>query len=98
MGEQPNCVETLSLWPLSGRFGGETEDLSCMNDTWSFHFPSNEWRKLTCIGDIPSPRHRHAATMIGDIMYVYGGKAMNESILDDFYALNLTNKFLSHSR
>ncbi|KAG9101660.1 Negative regulator of mitotic exit [Ceratobasidium sp. UAMH 11750] len=31
------------------------------------------WTKLTCIGFIPIPREGHAAALVGDVMYVFGG-------------------------
>ena len=79
---------------LKCRFGGETENM-CMNDTWSFDPCSGEWLKLECIGQLPSPRSRHGAAIIGDIMYIYGGKEMEGAVLNDFYALKLTSLFLS---
>ena len=50
-----------------------------------------EWTKLQCTGPIPSPRGGHAAVLIDDVMYVFGG-FNGETYLDDLYALRLSSE------
>lgn len=60
-------------------------DASCVNDTRCFQYLFNQWSESNCLGDIPAPRHRHAATVIDDIMYIYGinvqGHTLNDLLL-----------------
>lgn len=41
-------------------------------------------------GKPPTPRHGHTATVIGNLMYVIGGKG-DEGACGDIYTLNLGN-------
>lgn len=62
------------------------------NDTWVFDTSSNTWDELECIGDIPSPRSAHAATVIYDTMFVFGGRAYsNGPALGDLYTHSISN-------
>ena len=62
------------------------------NDTWSFNISTRKWTELQCTGSIPSPRRGHAAVVIDDIMYVFGGSTIDETYLCDLTALNLSSK------
>ena len=73
------------------RFGGCENEL-LFNDTWSFNIPTQKWTELQCTGSIPSPRSSHAAVLIDDVMYVFGGNAADGTILGDLTALNLSSK------
>ncbi len=46
------------------------------------------------MGSIPSPRRGHAAVLIDDFMYVFGGRAVDGTSLGDLTALNLSSKLL----
>ena len=48
------------------------------------------WSNLKCGGVVPSPRHSHVSTVVGDEVYVYGGMEAI-SCLFDLYKLNMTN-------
>ncbi|KAN0105725.1 hypothetical protein V8E52_010737 [Russula decolorans] len=61
------------------------------NDTWSFDISTRKWTELQCTGSIPSPRGSHAAVLVDDVMYVFGGYS-GESFLDDLYALQLSTQ------
>ena len=74
------------------RFGGYGESCNFFNDTWSFNISARKWTKLQCTGSIPSPRFGHAAVLIGEIMYVFGGVAPSGTILGDLAALNLSSE------
>jgi hypothetical protein len=72
------------------RFGG-CADPHNFNDTWSFHISTRKWAKLQCTGTIPSRRAGHAAVLVDDILYVFGG-FMGETHLDDLIALQLSSE------
>ena len=76
------------------RFGGGG-DQHCYNDTWSFDISTRKWTELQCTGFIPSPRVRHAAVLVDDVMYVFGEFSTDEGYLDGLYALQLTSECLS---
>ena len=70
------------------RFGC-CDDPHNFNDTWSFNISTRKWTELQCTGSIPSPRAGHAAVLVGDVMYVFGGRADNSTYPGDLTALNL---------
>jgi hypothetical protein len=72
------------------RFGGYTGRHS-LNDTWSFNISTRKWTELQCTGSVPSPRTSHAAVLVDDVMYVFGGDA-DRAKLGDLTALNLSSK------
>jgi hypothetical protein len=72
------------------RFGGVGNRYR-HNDTWSFDISTRKWTELQCTGSIPSPRSNHAAVLVDDIMYVFGGWS-GETFLDDLYALQLSSE------
>ncbi len=74
------------------RFGGKTKGLHWLNDTWSFDISTRKWTELQCTGSIPSPRGHHAAVLVDDVMYVFGGDAFDGTYLGDLTALNLSSK------
>jgi hypothetical protein len=73
------------------RFGGN-DSRHDYNDTWSFDISTRKWTELQCTGSIPSPRSGHAAVLIDDIMYVFGGFTMDKTYLDDLVALQLSSE------
>jgi N-acetylneuraminic acid mutarotase len=73
------------------RFGGRG-DPHDFNDTWSYNISTRKWTELHCTGSIPSPRAGHAAALIGDVMYVFGGGTHDDTYLGDLTALNLSSK------
>jgi len=95
--QQPcHRVRTLSSSPsplivISCRFGGG-EYPHWYNDTWSFDISTRKWTELQCTGSIPSPRGAHAAVLVEDVMYVFGGIANDGTSLGDLTALNLSSK------
>ena len=73
-------------------FGGYGGACTIFNDTWLFNVSARKWTKLQCTGSIPSPRFGHAAVLIGDVMYVFGGSAPDGTRLGDLAALNLSSE------
>ena len=43
------------------------------NDMWAFNIEEETWTFVYQKGNIPTPRSGHSATLIGDLMYVFGG-------------------------
>ena len=72
------------------RFGGSDHEHH-YNDTWSFDISTRKWTELQCTGSIPSSRSNHAAVLVDDVMYVFGGFG-SETYLDDLYALQLSSE------
>jgi N-acetylneuraminic acid mutarotase len=72
------------------RFGG-VGDKHLYNDTWSFDISTRKWTELQCTGSIPSPRSGHAAVLVDDVLYVFGGYT-GETYLGDLYALQLSSE------
>ncbi len=76
----------------SCRFGGG-DSPHWYNDTWSFNISTRKWTELQCTGSIPPPRVDHAAVLVSDVMYVFGGHAIDNTNLGDLTALNLSSKW-----
>ena len=76
------------------RFGGGGGDdgRHYFNDTWSFDISARKWTELRCTGPIPSPLVGHAAVLVDNIMYIFGGRAAGATKLGDLAALNLSSK------
>ena len=74
------------------RFGGYGGSHNLFNDTWSFNIPTRKWTELQCTGSIPSPRAGHGAVLVGDVMYVFGGRTSDGTYLGDLTAFNLSSK------
>ncbi|THV06018.1 hypothetical protein K435DRAFT_711984 [Dendrothele bispora CBS 962.96] len=72
-------------------FGG-TDGQYHYNDTWSFDLNTRQWSELTCIGFIPAPREGHAAALVDDVMYVFGGRGVDGKDLGDLAAFKLSNQ------
>ncbi|KAI0046599.1 hypothetical protein FA95DRAFT_1679639 [Auriscalpium vulgare] len=72
-------------------FGG-TDGQYHYNDTWMFDVPTRRWKELQCIGYIPSPREGHAAALVDDVMYVFGGRGVDGKDLGDLTAFKLSSQ------
>ena len=61
-----------------------------LNDVWFFIPSSKLWIWVDdCKGDIPSPRERHAACLVDDVMYIFGGLKDNNISSNDLYAFKI---------
>jgi DNA repair exonuclease SbcCD ATPase subunit len=72
-------------------FGG-TDGVHWFNDVWSYSPQTNSWTQLECIGYIPSPREGHAAALVGDVMYIFGGRTEEGSDLGDLAAFRISSR------
>jgi N-acetylneuraminic acid mutarotase len=75
------------------RFGG-TDGNYHYNDTWMLDIASRRWTELECIGYLPSPREGHAAALVDDVMYVFGGRGIDGQDLGDLAAFKLSSECL----
>ena len=77
------------------RFGG-TDGQYHYNDIWSFDLRSRKWTELQCIGHIPSPREGHAAAIVDDVIYVFGGRGIDGKDLGDLAAFKISSTYRSN--
>ena len=73
-------------------FGG-TDGKYHYNDTWSFDLRTRKWSELQCIGFIPSPREGHAAAIVGNVIYVFGGRGVDGKDLGDLAAFKISSAY-----
>ena len=94
MGQATTATRWLIKLPTrSSRhsFGG-TDGLYHYNDTWCYDVPTSTWVELSCIGYIPVPREGHAATLVDDVMYVFGGRGVDGKDLEDLAAFKISSE------
>lgn len=60
------------------------------NDVWTYDPRTNLWTQLDCIGYIPAPREGHAAALVNDVMYVFGGRTEEGNDLGDLAAFRIS--------
>lgn len=72
-------------------FGG-IDGKSHYNDTWVFDTMNKAWSELACTGYIPSQREGHAAALVDDIMYVFGGRGVDGANIGQLAAFKITSK------
>lgn len=70
-------------------FGG-TDGKLWYSDTWVYDPLANSWSSLECTGFVPAPCEGHPATIIGDIMYVFGGRSAGGKDLGTLSALKIS--------
>ncbi|CAD0099223.1 unnamed protein product [Aureobasidium mustum] len=66
--------------------------LTWFSDVWSYDPRTNSWSQLECIGYIPVAREGHAAALVGDVMYVFGGRTEEGNDLGDLAAFRITTR------
>ncbi|QSZ32334.1 hypothetical protein DSL72_001908 [Monilinia vaccinii-corymbosi] len=72
-------------------FGG-TNGFQWFNDVWCYDPITNAWAQLDCIGYIPAPREGHAAAIVDDVMYIFGGRTEEGADLGDLAAFRITSR------
>lgn len=70
-------------------FGG-TDGSRWFNDVWTYDPATNSWSEQDCIGYIPAPREGHAAALINDTMYIFGGRIQDGTDLGDLVAFKIS--------
>jgi len=56
---------------------------------------SLQWTAVDATGDAPSPRYGHVGAVIGNMLYIFGGRAGSE-LFNDVFALDLGLRGSSH--
>ena len=85
------------MWKVDRRtnftfsFGG-TDGIQWFNDVWTYDPRSNKWTQLDSIGHIPLPREGHAAALVEDVMYIFGGRTEEGNDLGDLAAFRISSK------
>lgn len=79
------------MFLISCSFGG-TNGFSWFNDVWCYDPATNTWSQLDCIGYIPVPREGHAAALVDDVMYIFGGRTEEGADLGDLAAFRITSR------
>ena len=59
---------------------------------WCYDAPSNSWSQLDCIGYIPVAREGHAASLVDDVMYIFGGRNEDGADLGDLAAFRISSR------
>ncbi|TVY65606.1 Tip elongation aberrant protein, partial [Lachnellula suecica] len=72
-------------------FGG-TNGFQWFNDVWCYDPQTNAWTSLDCIGYIPAPREGHAAAIVDDVMYIFGGRTEEGADLGDLAAFRISSR------
>jgi len=72
-------------------FGG-TDGTRWFNDVWTYDPAINRWTELDCIGYIPAAREGHAAALINDVMYIFGGRIQDGTDLGDLVAFKISTR------
>uniref|UniRef100_A0ACD5YPX5 Uncharacterized protein n=1 Tax=Avena sativa TaxID=4498 RepID=A0ACD5YPX5_AVESA len=67
---------------------GGWDGSDCLSDLHVLDTQSLDWKKFTVAGLVPSPRCGHSATVIDNMLVIFGGRGANKSIFTDSWALN----------
>lgn len=84
------CTLTQKKIIIFGGFGGIGRHAR-RNDLLIFDTESGLMEVIAAAG-APSPRLGHTSTLVGDFMYVIGGRADPTNILNEVWVFNMTNK------
>lgn len=68
--------------------GGDGENF--LNDVHILDIETMTWKTLYTAGNSPSPRSRHTATLVNNLLYVIGGGGDNSAVFNDVYTLDLS--------
>ncbi|CAG8489832.1 12693_t:CDS:2 [Acaulospora colombiana] len=72
-------------------FGG-TDGVKCYNDLWCYDTHKNYWSEILCGGATPLPRESHCASLVDDVIYIFGGRTIEGKDLADLAAFNINQK------
>jgi hypothetical protein len=73
-------------------FGGEC-GFDCFDDVWIFDTSRQSWeliKSISATGELPCARYQHDACILGNQMWVVGGKDFRGKVLDDIWSFDLT--------
>lgn len=89
-GEVPKARSGHSAVEVGGLmylFGGEGRRAQFFNDLFSYDPATRTWQSIACKGAVPSPRTSHSVCVIGNRMFVFGGRCGRRRF-NDCYAFD----------
>ncbi|KAI8990492.1 hypothetical protein BD414DRAFT_413960 [Trametes punicea] len=72
-------------------FGG-TDGKHHYNDIWAFDTRSRTWSEFSCAGHIPAPRAGHGTALVGDVVYVFGGRGVDGANIGQLAAFRISDQ------
>ena len=63
--------------------------MTWFNDTWMFDARSNSWAQVDPSGTIPTGREGHAAALVLDTIFIFGGRGSDRKDLSDLCAFRI---------
>lgn len=70
-------------------YGGINKNGKYFDDMWEFNIANRTWKKIEFNGETPKPRQGHSALLIGDNIYIFGGKIANVFEINEFWKFDL---------
>lgn len=74
---------------FGGHYFGGNSKFVYLNDTQALDLETSTWHTIKVRGQPPAPRYQHSATLIGNRMFVYGGRGENGVVFKDMHFLDL---------
>ncbi|RUS29259.1 hypothetical protein BC938DRAFT_480867 [Jimgerdemannia flammicorona] len=72
-------------------FGG-TDGEAFYNDIWAYDIQYNAWSQIQATNHIPAPREHAAATIVDDVVYVFGGRGPEGEEYGDLCAFRIRSR------
>jgi hypothetical protein len=73
-------------------FGG-WNGTDTLDELYTYSFLSNYWyQERSVTGSKPPSRYRHASTVIGSSMFIFGGVDKNQTRYDDLFEFNFERR------
>ncbi|KAL6046242.1 Negative regulator of mitotic exit, variant 2 [Balamuthia mandrillaris] len=69
-------------------FGG-FDGTHFLNDLHYYDTVTCSWHRVKARGEVPAPRAGHSATLIGNVLYVFGGRLSKTQRTNELYALDV---------
>src|SRR5204863_2896907 len=67
-------------------------DYNGLNDVWAYDPRTNLWIQQDYVGFMPTAREGHAAALVDDVMYIFGGRTEEGVDLGDLAAFRLPTR------
>lgn len=78
-GQLPLARSSHSITAVEGTcyvFGGEHEPRTPIDSVLcEYDLESGQWAQRACTGEAPSPRVAHTAAVVGQSLYIFGGRS-----------------------
>ncbi|KAH9115399.1 hypothetical protein LEN26_010864 [Aphanomyces euteiches] len=74
---------------FGGHYFGGDGAFVYLNDTHALDLETSTWCQVKCQGKPPAPRYNHSATLVGNKMFVFGGKGGKGTLFRDMHYLDL---------